>query len=105
MKKYFKKNFPNKKKFFWSIFFIFIFFLISIISVKNFENKKVSEKNLEIKEILTWSIKEYKKNSWEFPENLNKIEEKNIINDIWILIDKNSILYKKTWTWYKLEIL
>lgn len=103
-KKYLEKNFPNKKKFFLSIFFIFIFFSILIFSVNNFKQKKISEKNSEIKEILIWSINNYKENFWEYPNNLNEIEKEEIINDIWILKEKDKIFYKKNWTWYFLEI-
>lgn len=108
-----KKFFPNKKKFFYTIFFIFFIFIIFFISIKFFEHKKISQKNLEIKKILIWSIEEYKNNFWEYPENLNKIEEKNIINNINILKNKKNIIYKKTQVntlnktspWYILEIL
>jgi len=105
MKKIFKKNFPNKKKFFWSIFFILFFFLIIIIPTKFFEQKKISEKNKNIKEILVWSVETYKKNFWEYPENLNKIEEEKIISDINLLKNKEKIFYKKNWSWYFLKIL
>ena len=104
MKRYLEKFFPNKKKFFLSIFLIFLFFLILFLSIKFFEHKKISEKNLEIKEILIWSIEEYKNKSWEYPENLKQIEEFWIINDINILKNKEKINYKKNINWYKLEI-
>ena len=104
MKKYFKKNFPNKKKFFWSIFFMIFFFLIFTISAKIFEYKKISEKNSEVKKILIWSIETYKKNSWEYPDNLNKIEESGIINNINILKNKKNIFYEKESTWFVLNI-
>lgn len=108
MKKYLEKKFPNRKKFFLSIFFIFLFFIFLIIWIKFFEHKKISQKNLEIEKILIWSIEEYKKKSWEYPENLNQIEEFWIINDINILKNKEDILYKNTSNWklnsFKLEI-
>ena len=110
---YSKKNFPNKKKFFYTIFFIFLVFIFFYISIKIFENKKISQKNLEIEKILTWSIEEYKNIYWEYPKNLEKIEEKNIINDINILKNKKNILYKNSSnnilnnnsSWFILKIL
>lgn len=90
-----KKLFPNKKKFFYTIFFIFLFFLITIVPVKFFEHEKKIQKNTEIKKILIWSIEEYKKKSWNYPENLNQIEKFWIINDINILKNKKYIFYKK----------
>ena len=101
--------FPNKKKLLKTVLIILFFFSIIIISIKFFEHKKISEKNLEIEKILIWSIEEYKNNTWEYPKNLNQIEENNIINNINILKNKNKINYKKisnkNWDSFVLEIL
>ena len=75
------------------------------IPAKIFEQKKISEKNTEIKKILTWSIETYKKNYWEYPENLKKIEEMEIISDIDLLTNKKNILYRKNGNWFFLEML
>lgn len=106
LKKSPKRSFFNKK-FLITIILILTIWVLWVFYFLNLEIKNRENKNKEILNLLNRWINSFEKNYWFYPKNLQKLDEKNVIKPLNLILNKenkDNFLYKKTETWFILEL-